>query len=98
MLIGKQISGLLLLFSSKRVCCHSGAHHNAEMDLYGTDFVCANRLRAIYTIIPLHSERPRYSLPIPAKFIFVAFLHEPPDIFEQFLFLFGDPAFNMEQV
>ena len=46
MLIGKQISGLFLLFSSKRVCCHCGARHNDDMDLYGTDFVCANRLRA----------------------------------------------------
>ena len=36
MLVGKQISGIFLLFSSKRVCCHCGAHHNAEMDLYGT--------------------------------------------------------------
>ena len=36
MLIGKQISGLLLLFSSKRVCCHCGARHNDDMDLYGT--------------------------------------------------------------
>ena len=45
MLIGKQISRLLLLFSSKRVCCHCGARHNAEMDLYGTDYMCANRLR-----------------------------------------------------
>ena len=46
MLIGKQISGLLLLFSSKRVCCHCGVRHNAEMDLCGTDFVCANRLHS----------------------------------------------------
>ena len=46
MLIGKQISGLLLLFSSKRVCCHCGAHQNNILDLCGTDFVCANSLRA----------------------------------------------------
>ena len=39
MLIRKQISGLCLLFSSKRVCC-------AEMDLYGTDYRYAIRLRA----------------------------------------------------
>ena len=45
MLVGKQISGLFLLFSSKRVCCHCGARHNAEMDLYGTVYRCANRLR-----------------------------------------------------
>ena len=45
MLIGKQISGLLLLFSSKRVCCHCGARHNDDMDLYGTVCRCANRLR-----------------------------------------------------
>ena len=46
MLIGKQISGLFLLFSSKRVYCHCGARHNDVMGLCGTDFVCANRLRA----------------------------------------------------
>ena len=46
MLVGKQISGLFLLFSSNMVCCHCGARHNAETDLFGTDFVCANRLRA----------------------------------------------------
>ena len=46
MLIRKHISGLCLLFSSKRVCCHCGARHNAETDLFGTYFVCANRLRA----------------------------------------------------
>ena len=46
MLISKQISGLCLLFSSKRVCCHYGARHNAEMNLCGTDYRCANRLRA----------------------------------------------------
>ena len=28
MLVGKQISGLFLLFSSKKVYCHCGAHHN----------------------------------------------------------------------
>lgn len=56
MLIRKQISGLCLLFSSKRVCCHCGARHNAEMDLFGTDFVCANRLRSCdtQTISPLY--------------------------------------------
>ena len=48
--------------------------------MYGTDYRCYNRLRAIDTIIPLHSERPRYSLPIPAKFLFVAFLNELSDI------------------
>ena len=46
MLISKQISGLLLLFSFKRVCCRCGVHHNAEMDLYRTDYMCANRQRA----------------------------------------------------
>ena len=46
MLIGKQISGLLLLFSSKRVCCHCGVRHNAEMDLCGMVYRCSNRLRA----------------------------------------------------
>ena len=76
----EQISGLCELFSPKRVCCHCGACHNAEMDLYGTVCRCSNRLRAIDTIIPLHSERPRYSLPIPAKFLFVAFLNELSDI------------------
>ena len=47
MLIGKQISGLLLLFSSKMVCCHCGARHNDDMDLCGTVFECANTLRTI---------------------------------------------------
>ena len=47
MLIGKQISGLFLLFSSKRVCCHCGARHNDEMDLCGTVCRCSNILRAI---------------------------------------------------
>ena len=37
----KQISGLCLLFSSKRVCCHCGARRNTEMDLCGTDDRCA---------------------------------------------------------
>ena len=41
----KQISGLCLLFSSNRVCCYCDARHNAEMDLCGTDYRCANRLR-----------------------------------------------------
>ena len=40
MLIGKQISGLFLLFSSNRVCCHCGARHNAEMGLCGTVYKC----------------------------------------------------------
>ena len=40
MLIGKQISGLLLLFSSKKVYCHCGARHNAEMGLCGTVYKC----------------------------------------------------------
>ena len=44
MLVGKQISGLFLLFSSKRVCCHCGARHNAEMGLYGTDYRCIEKL------------------------------------------------------
>ena len=47
MLICKQISGLLLLFSSKRVFCHCGAHHNAEMNLSGTENKYAIRLWAI---------------------------------------------------
>ena len=47
MLIGKQISGLLLLFGFKRVCSHSGVRQNTEMGLCGTVFECANRLRAI---------------------------------------------------
>ena len=46
MLVGKQNSGLFLLFSSKRICCYCGARHNAEMDLYRTDYMCANRQRA----------------------------------------------------
>ena len=46
MLVSKQISGLSLLFSSKKVCCHCGVRHNDEMDLYGTDYRCAIRLRA----------------------------------------------------
>ena len=46
MLISKQISGLCELFSSKRGCCHCGARHNAEMDLCGTFFECANSLRS----------------------------------------------------
>ena len=29
-----------------KVCCHCGARHNDEMDLCGTDYWCANRLRA----------------------------------------------------
>ena len=61
MLIGKQISGLLLLFSSNRVCCHSGARHNAEMDLYGTVCRCANRLRANEKqVILLNVQPPNY--------------------------------------
>ena len=47
MLVSKQISGLCLLFSSKRVCCYCGARHKDDMDLYGTDFLCANTLRTI---------------------------------------------------
>lgn len=45
MLIGKQISGLFLSFSSNRVCDCCGMRHNAETDLYGTDFRCAIRLQ-----------------------------------------------------
>ncbi len=47
MLIRKQISGLFLLFSSKRVCCHCGARHNADLNLSGTESECIIRLRAI---------------------------------------------------
>ena len=47
MLIGKQISGLFLLFSSKRVCCHCGARHNADLNLSGTKSECVIRLWAI---------------------------------------------------
>lgn len=46
MLIGKQISGLLLLFGFKRVCCHFGARHNDDLNLIGTESECANRLRS----------------------------------------------------
>ena len=49
MLIGKQISGLCLLFSSKRVCCHCGARHNHNINLCETELQCANRLRAKHT-------------------------------------------------
>jgi hypothetical protein len=49
MLIGKQISGLFLLFSSKRVCCHCGAHHNTDLNLSGTESECVIRLWAIDT-------------------------------------------------
>ena len=49
MLIGKQISGLLLLFSSKRVCCHCGARHNADLNLSGTESECVIRLRSSST-------------------------------------------------
>ena len=47
MLISKQISGLFLLFSSKRVCCHCGARHNADLNLSGTESECVIRLWAI---------------------------------------------------
>ena len=50
MLIGKQISGLFLLFSSKRVCCHCDARQNTEMVLCGTDYRCAIGLRANDTV------------------------------------------------
>ena len=43
----KLISGLCLLFSFIRVSTDFGARHNDDMDLCGTDFVCANRLRYI---------------------------------------------------
>ena len=46
MLIGKQISGIFLLFSSQRVCCHCGAHHNADLNLSGTESERIIRLRA----------------------------------------------------
>ena len=46
MLIRKQISGLCLLFSSKRVCCHCCARQNTEMNLCGMVYRCSNRLRA----------------------------------------------------
>ena len=46
MLISKQISGLFLLFSSKRICCYSDARQNTEMDLCGMVYRCSNRLRA----------------------------------------------------
>lgn len=42
----EQISVLCELFSSKRVCCHCGVRHNADMDLCGTVCRCSNRLRA----------------------------------------------------
>lgn len=45
----EQISGLCELFSSKRVCCHCGVHHNDDMDLCGTVCRCSNRLRASST-------------------------------------------------
>ena len=50
MLIGKQVSGLFLLFSSKKVCCHCGARQNTEMDLCGMVYRCSNRLRANDTV------------------------------------------------
>ena len=43
----KQISGLSLLFSSKRVCCHCGARHNIDLNLSGTESECVIRLWAI---------------------------------------------------
>ena len=46
MLIRKQISGLLLLFSSKRVSCHYGARHNSDLNLSRTENKYANSLRA----------------------------------------------------
>ena len=57
MLIGKQISGLLLLFSSNRVCCHCGARHNDDMDLCGTEIRCAIRLHSIANV---KSQRKSY--------------------------------------
>ena len=44
MLIRMHISGLFLLFSSKRVCCHCGARHNADLNLSGTESECIIRL------------------------------------------------------
>ena len=46
MLIRKQISGLFLLFSSKRVCCYCGARHNHNINLCEIELECSNRLRA----------------------------------------------------
>ena len=46
MLIGKQISGLCELFSSKRVCCHCGARHNSDLNLSRTENKYANSIRA----------------------------------------------------
>ena len=40
------ISGLFLLFSSNRVCCHCGARQNTETGLFGTVYSCAIGLRA----------------------------------------------------
>ena len=48
--------------------------------------------------IYITSERPCDPFPIPAQFLFVAFVHEFPDICKEFLFLFGDAAFHMEKV
>ena len=47
MLISKQNSGLCQLFSSKRVCSHCGARHNADLNLSGTESECVIRLRFI---------------------------------------------------
>ena len=45
--LNKQISGLHLIFRSNRVWCYCGARHNAEMDLCGTDYRCASRLKIV---------------------------------------------------
>ncbi len=37
---------IILLFSFNRVCSYSGAHHNAEMDLFGTECERTNRLQS----------------------------------------------------
>ena len=36
----EQISGLCLVYSSNRVCCHCGAHHNVDLNLSGTESEC----------------------------------------------------------
>ena len=42
----EQISGLCVLFSSNRVCCHCGERHNADLNLSGTESECVIRLWA----------------------------------------------------
>ncbi len=38
------------LFYANKVCCHCGVRPNNILDLYGTDYRCANRLRAKDTV------------------------------------------------